>query len=348
MAIRLLGILFLLLVQQVAAQDITHEIVWEGNKAKALRIVFPNDLNIDANQIVVEVDGTDRPIFGHVEVKRDTFILHPMVGFTQGMEYHVFKKKKHLFSFVPKRDIPGPSVLEIFPATNQVPANFLKFSVHFDQSIAEGKAYEHISLWHNGEQVPSAFMEMQTELWNADQTLLTVWFDPGRVKRELERNKQLGPILTAGETYEIRITGIANKTGQTMEEPFIKTLDVQQRDEQKPNINKWRLEVPDSASTEPLIVIFNEPLDRMVAQNMISIGMEGKPVKGTAKMISDTKLTFTPKERWKAGNYQLIAEGELEDLAGNNLSRLFDTDLQKNEIDNEGFTLYTLPFEINK
>jgi len=33
----------------------------------------------------------------------------------------------------------------------------------------------------------------------------------------------------------------------------------------------------------------------------------------------ETTLLFYPKHPWKSGTYQLIAQSELEDLAGNNL-----------------------------
>ena len=38
---------------------------------------------------------------------------------------------------------------------------------------------------------------------------------------------------------------------------------------------------------------------------------------------------FIPNEQWKSGEYQVRINTWLEDLAGNNLSRLFEIDLTK-------------------
>ena len=38
-------------------------------------------------------------------------------------------------------------------------------------------------------------------------------------------------------------------------------------------------------------------------------------------------LVFTPKRQWLSGYYTLEIEPRLEDVAGNNLERLFDKDL---------------------
>ena len=41
------------------------------------------------------------------------------------------------------------------------------------------------------------FLDLQPELWNAEGTVLTLWLDPGRIKRDLIPNKELGIPLKA-------------------------------------------------------------------------------------------------------------------------------------------------------
>ena len=40
-----------------------------------------------------------------------------------------------------------------------------------------------------------------------------------------------------------------------------------------------------------------------------------------------SELIFKPDLDWKVGDYELLIDSKLEDLAGNNLNHLFDKDL---------------------
>ena len=42
---------------------------------------------------------------------------------------------------------------------------------------------------------------------------------------------------------------------------------------------------------------------------------------------NETLIHFKPKDQWQSGQYQIIVSSILEDLAGNNLNRLFDSDV---------------------
>jgi hypothetical protein len=41
---------------------------------------------------------------------------------------------------------------------------------------------------------------------------------------------------------------------------------------------------------------------------------------------AETRWTFTPKQPWRAGTYQLLALDTLEDVAGNQIGRAFEVD----------------------
>ncbi len=41
---------------------------------------------------------------------------------------------------------------------------------------------------------------------------------------------------------------------------------------------------------------------------------------------AETRWTFTPKQAWRAGTYQLLALDTLEDVAGNQIGRAFEVD----------------------
>ena len=54
---------------------------------------------------------------------------------------------------------------------------------------------------------------------------------------------------------------------------------------------------------------------------------KGANVKGTFECDGEKKCRFIPEIAWKPGDYLLVIESRLEDLAGNNLNRPFDRDV---------------------
>ena len=59
-------------------------------------------------------------------------------------------------------------------------------------------------------------------------------------------------------------------------------------------------------------------------------------------------MRFYPAEPWNTGNYMIEVEGRLEDLAGNNLNRLFEKDLHKPNPRTQEKLLHTRTFSILK
>lgn len=57
---------------------------------------------------------------------------------------------------------------------------------------------------------------------------------------------------------------------------------------------------------------------------------DGKEQLGKIEVLHNERAwRFTPLTEWKKGRYILRVEPRVEDLAGNNLERLFDRDLAK-------------------
>ena len=77
---------------------------------------------------------------------------------------------------------------------------------------------------------------------------------------------------------------------------------------------------------------FNEALDQTLLLNTFSF-YHGKDKVACKFQITDQekKLQFFPDKMWKKGEYTVKIEGRLEDLAGNNLNRLFEEDLTKSK-----------------
>ena len=225
--------------------------------------------------------------------------------------------------------------LSIYPSQDTLPENILKMYFHFSEPMVEGQSLGHIYLQNkNGDTLSGIFLELLPELWNDEGTLLTLWFDPGRIKRDLIPNQQMGNPLQDGEAYTLHVSGKwKSKDGLELSESYSKKFVASKRDEIIPDINGWSLITPQSGTVSPLLIAFNDLLDFSLIQSTIQILDENKKVlAGEIQLMKEeAAIIFAPASAWKKGNYVLQVEPRLEDLAGNNLSRPFDRDLKKEQ-----------------
>ncbi|MEJ7769338.1 MAG: Ig-like domain-containing protein, partial [Chitinophagaceae bacterium] len=86
---------------------------------------------------------------------------------------------------------------------------------------------------------------------------------------------------------------------------------------------------PKAGTMDPLRIILREPLDNFLLRETIQIlDNNNKVINGSFTVSGkETQLYFVPAQQWKTGRYRLRVADDLEDLAGNNLARLFDRDL---------------------
>jgi hypothetical protein len=61
---------------------------------------------------------------------------------------------------------------------------------------------------------------------------------------------------------------------------------------------------------------------------------------------SESEWRFIPVEPWIPGNYEVIVETRLEDLAGNNMNRLFDGDLESDVEDSKENQIHEIAFVV--
>jgi len=233
-----------------------------------------------------------------------------------------------------------PVALEaIYPTTDKVPENLLKIYLVFSQPMAEvGNALDHIKVKNiTTNKEVKVFLDLQTELWNKAHTQLTLWLDPGRIKTGLIPNQQKGLPILKGNDYEIYIDkNWKAANGMSLDKSYIKRLVVGDRDIEKPDYNSWNLVLPKNNTMKPLIIELNEALDAILLRESFTIlNNSGAVVMGNYHINEDeNKLVFTPSSNWTSGIYTIEITSKLEDLAGNNLNRLFDEAVSsKNEAD---------------
>ena len=85
-------------------------------------------------------------------------------------------------------------VTDLFPSCDLLPENLLRFYVCFSNSMQRGRVLHEISLLDSdGQQVADSLYRPPVELWDRTMRHLTVLLDPGRLKRFVGPNIELGP-----------------------------------------------------------------------------------------------------------------------------------------------------------
>jgi hypothetical protein len=213
----------------------------------------------------------------------------------------------------------------VYPSVDVLPENQLKFYLQFSAPMSRGEVWQRIHLLdQNGKAVELPFLEIAQELWDRDYRRLTVLFDPGRIKRGLLPLEEVGPAIEDGKRYTLVIDKEwLDARGVPMQEGFRKPFRVGPSDRTAPDPATWRLNAPGVGTSDPLIVRFPESMDWALSLRLIDV----PGVVGTASVGSnETEWRFTPKGAWKAGEYKVVIDTTLEDLAGNRIGRAFDVD----------------------
>lgn len=300
------------------------------------RITFKSTSALEDLSIVLE-NQPDISILGDWSNMDDTITFVPVLPFTVGQTYKIKNRGEaiYVFEIGPKNIQPSTELLAIYPTSDSVPENLLKIYLVFSNPMQElGNSLDYITLFDNiSNKEVTVFLELQSELWNKEHTALTLWLDPGRVKTDLIPNKELGLPIQKGHNYTITInSNWKDAQGQTLNKMFTKTLFVGSRDSEKPNTKNWTINPPKKDTKAPLTIHFNEVLDYFLAMESFTVlDSEKNNIVGTFSLANkEHELLFHPNQAWKSGTYTIVVENRLEDLAGNNLNHLFDTDLKAN------------------
>ncbi len=223
------------------------------------------------------------------------------------------------------------SLTEVYPSSNALPENLLKFYLHFSGPMSRGEAYQRIRLLDaDGNEVADPFLELGEELWDADLRRFTLLFDPGRIKRGLKPREEVGPVLEEGKRYTLVVDADwLDASGNPLAEEVRKSFTVLPPDDSPLDAESWKIEPPGAGTDAPLVVRFEEPLDHALLERVVRVvDAAENPVDGAIAITdAETCWQFTPADAWEPGMYQLVVDTTLEDLAGNSIGRAFDVDV---------------------
>jgi hypothetical protein len=253
--------------------------------------------------------------------------------------------------------VPAPTgaaakVENVFPSGPAVPENLLKFYVHFSAPMSGGSIYEHVRLLDDsGKAIDLPFLEIGEELWDPQMKRLTLIIDPGRIKRGVRPLEEVGPALQSGQNVTLVIDrSWKDASGRMLREEYRKSYGVEAADRTPPDPARWRVHSPDrqAGPRAPVLIDFGEPLDSALALRLIGVqDASGTAVGGTVGLRDAERIwSFSPDREWSSGDYSIVASSTLEDLAGNNIGKPFDVDLEQSPQPVAPRTLTRIAFQV--
>ena len=284
---------------------------------------------------------TPQPIVGEFDVTGDTLRFRPAFPLIPGEEYSARfdpnllpglqqNRAQPLVSeySVPKTTATKPRVVNIFPSGNIVPANHLKFYILFSEPMQRDGIFEYFRLIDlaTNKAVPRPFRHV--ELWSKDNKRLTLWFHPGRQKRGVNLNVEVGPVLAADGKYRLEISeDWKSESGIELGETVTKEIRAGKPDHRQPEPKTWFLSNPRGGSKDFLTCDFHEPLDWALLHSELSVqDSAGNRIPGRVELgYGELSWVFHPQQAWKAGKYRVAVGHLLEDwpaTASNARSRL--------------------------
>ena len=225
---------------------------------------------------------------------------------------------------------PSVVVSAIYPSAPVWPENQLRLYIQFSAPMSRRSGVDFVKLVDDaGHEVKHTFLALEADFWNTEHTRYTVFFDPGRVKRGILPNEQMGRALVPGRRYTIVVDAAwPDANGQPLAAGFRREFRVGPADTRPITVADWRLAPPAAGSRDPLVVTFPESLDHGLLHRALGVAApDGRAMAGEMHVeANETRWLFVPQQAWTPGAHQLVVLTMLEDMAGNKVGRAFEVD----------------------
>jgi hypothetical protein len=225
--------------------------------------------------------------------------------------------------------LQAQSVTSIEPSAPVLPSNTLRFYITFDRP-ARGIVHQSDLKLLDSKNIPveNAFMDFGQELWSPDGKRLTVFFDPGKIKRGVEAPRsELSP-LKEGESYRIAFGNVqhAFRVG-----PAIR---------KKIDPSSWAIaEVRAPART--VDITFDRVMDAALLMDQLQVeDEEGRSLMGTVRVIGGGRgVRLKPSRLLRRGKYRIRVGPLLEDVAGNRIDEALDHSVNEKPRESSGLVI---------
>ena len=293
----------------------------------------------DILRVAVAADAP--PVLGEYAVVDATVRFTPSFPFDEGRRYQVRFDPGRLpgapadagrvveatVGRPPSSATASTSVTRVYPGGDEIPENLLRMYIEFSAPMGRKSGVEYIKLLDSaGGEITGAVLPLEYEFWSPDHTRFTVFFDPGRVKKGILPNRQMGRPLETGRSVTLAVSREwRDAHGLPLQEEFRRTFRVGAPAERPIDPASWRVEAPAAGTRDGVNVTFPKPLDHGLLMRALGVRLNGQAVDGAITIEpGETRWVFTPADPWRAGAYQLLALDILEDPAGNQIGRAFE------------------------
>lgn len=275
------------------------------------------------------------PMVGTYERRDDRLTFVPRYGLQAGQAYraHLGPIGKPLASTeyrVPNRAAsPLAFVEKVYPSAEVLPANHLRFYLHFSAPMRGGKdIFNHIRILDaQGNEVHDPWL--RDELWDENSKMLILYIHPGRIKWGVLLRMLFGPVLEPDQEYTLVIPPeLLDIHGQKLGKEFRKKFRTTAEDRVRIVVEDWKFTSPPAGTRDAVVIAFPKIMDHSSLNRFLSIRNDkGETVAGKIDIGRDERSwSFRPTQPWQAGCYALTVSEELEDTAGNTPFRPFDMD----------------------
>lgn len=354
--IRLIAVAVALLVgTTAAAQAISIQL--NGNTFKVFGWKAPAEPPAGGWLSVFAVyagSGNIPPLLGTYAVEDGSLVFRPRFPFAPGMQYRaVFQppggsRVERIFYGPRRAATPSTRILQVYPTADVLPSNQLRLFIYFSAPMSRGEAFQHIRLLDARGRVLHHVFLPDEELWGPRNQELTITFDPGRIKRGLTSNEVMGPPIENGKRYTLVIDRFwQDARGLPLVAGFRRSFRGGPAVRTPPDPKTWRLIAPKAGTSEALVLDFPESMNYPLLRRMLRVSGSHGNIGGRVSVDRhETQWRFTPRQPWSAGDYQLVVDTALEDLAGNHIGQAFDIDTFKRVTQHITTKTISLPFAI--
>lgn len=277
------------------------------------------------------------PMFGSYERRETQLLFRPRLALERGQQYRATFTPPQGQTLQADYTVPAlisaatAEVVRVYPRGDVLPANQLRFYIHFSQPMRGGETiFEQIQLL-DAEGQPVHDPWLHDELWLDNDRTLLLYIHPGRIKWGVLLRQILGPVLRPGREYTLVIrTALLDAEGRRLKKEYRKTFRTTDEHRQRVELSAWKLQPPMAQTRSPVRLTFPQPLDHSSWQRFLHVvDARGQVIAGTITVGKDEcSWSFQPKEHWQAAPYRIVVDDRLEDTAGNTPRRPFDRDLR--------------------
>jgi hypothetical protein len=346
-----LGISFTATAQSVSIQQ-------DGNAFKVIGWQAPAAPPAGgwASVLAVYVGTGNVPaLLGTYAVENRALVFRAQYPLSSGARYRVVFHQpgqsavvEHTFDGPARSTTPAARVEHVYPSADVLPSNQLRLYLQFSAPMSRGEAARRIHLLDkDGHELTAEFLPGE-ELWDPGFQRLTMTFDPGRIKRGLTSNEKMGPPIAEGQRYTLVVDREwPDARGVPLVDTYRKTFRGGAAVRVPPDPKQWKVTPPRAGASAPLVVIFDRSMNYPLLQRMLQVlGPRGR-VDGTVTVDrNESEWRFTPVSPWVSGEYRLVVDTGLEDLAGNRIGQAFDIDVFDRVTEHITTTTVAVPFTV--